>query len=200
MKAIAATLAAHRIAGVIVMRDGMPAGVVSESDLVQVEAEAEDESVRGRRFRQGRRRRRPPSRTAGDLLHGPLLAIEPQASAVAAAWVMGRNDVGRLAVIDHGSLVGIVTRADLIRALARSDEQVRRDIVDDVFPALDVSANDVTVTVEDGIVRLGGVVEDAAEARCLPHAVRSVLGVVDVVSEVSARHEHRRFDRESAAV
>lgn len=198
LKTVAAVLAEHRISGLPVVREGALVGIVSQSDIVEVEERAEEESLR-----RGRRRRRAPlprSRVAADVMRSPVVTVEPQTSVVGAAWAMTTRDVSRLPVVDRGDLVGIVTRSDLIRAFARPDVDVRREIVDDVLPSLCVSCNEVVVTVENGIVTLRGVVEDDAQARCLPHAVRSVIGVTDVVSELSPRHDHRPFDRFSAAL
>jgi len=46
-----------------------------------------------------------------------VVATDPNADLFEAANVMERNDVNRLPVIDNGKLVGIIARADLIRAL-----------------------------------------------------------------------------------
>jgi CBS domain-containing protein len=46
-----------------------------------------------------------------------VVAIEPNADLFEAANVMEKNDVNRLPVIDNGKLIGIIARADLIRAL-----------------------------------------------------------------------------------
>jgi osmotically-inducible protein OsmY len=77
-----------------------------------------------------------------------------------------------------------------VRAFARSDDGIRRDIVEEVLPSLYLSPGDVRVSVENGDVVLEGEVERELDARCLPHAVGAVVGVIDVRSEVTARHEH----------
>ena len=41
--------------------------------------------------------------------------------------------INRLPVVSDGKLVGIVTRADLVRAFTRSDEEIEREIRDDVL-------------------------------------------------------------------
>ena len=46
------------------------------------------------------------------------------------AWLMSAHDVSRLPVVDRGRLVGIVSRADLVRYFSRPDGEI------EMFPIL----------------------------------------------------------------
>lgn len=189
LKDVALLLSTHGISGVPVVERGVPVGVVSESDLVAKEQESEAETVRRRR--PFSRRSRTAAVVAADVMTVPPVTVRPQGSAVGAAWLMTEHDIDRLLVVENGRLAGIVTRGDLVRQFGRSDAQIRAEIVDEVLPALDISPNDLSVAVDDGLVLLDGEVEDELDAQCLPHAVRSVLGVVEVRCDVTARHRRR---------
>lgn len=190
VKEVARLLSWRRISGVPVVQDGVPLGVVSQSDIVAKEQESEAETVGLRRARLRRDRRRKVI-TAADAMTTPPITVTPQTSAVGAARLMTERDVGRLLVVKGKRLVGILTRSDLVRAFGRSDELIRTEIVSEILPSLGLSPNDIEVRVSDGNVGLDGEAEDEIDARCLPHAVRAVLGVVDVRCDVSARHAHR---------
>lgn len=190
LKEVAALMTAEEISGVPVVEEGRPLGVVAQSDIVRMEQQAEDELI-GRRSSHRRTGDQLPKRTAADAMSQPPLTAAPNLSVVGAAWRMTEHDVSRLLVVADGRLIGIVTRSDLVRAFARSDEQIWTEIVDEVLPSLGVSPNEVDVAVDNGSVVLGGEVEDELDARCLPHAVSSVVGVIDVSSTIQARHAHR---------
>lgn len=193
LKEVAQLLFEHRITGApVVDESGAVVGVVSQADLVREEQLAESDMVQPATWRIRMRRKRSDvsHHTAADVMTVPALTVEVQSSAVRAAWLMAEHDVNRLIVVERGVPVGIVTRTDLIGAFARSDEDVRREIVDEVLPSLEVSPNDVAVTIEDGEVVLSGEVEDELQARWLPHAVRCVLGVVSVESRLRSRHDY----------
>jgi CBS domain-containing protein len=185
VKEVARLLAERHFGGVPVVRDGSVVGVVAASDIVRVEQTSEL-----RPERRLRRRHRPeaPPRTAGDAMSSPALSVDVHTSAVGAARLMTANDVSRLVVTDRGESVGIVTRRDLVRAFGRSDAAVRHEIVSDVLPSLDVSPNDVLVSVRDGEVALRGQVESAFQANHLANAVCTVVGVIAVDCDVAARH------------
>jgi CBS domain-containing protein len=96
--------------------------------------------------------------------------------------------VNRLPVLAGERLVGIVTRADLVRAFKRPDEEIAREIVDDAIgESLWVSRDDVTVDVKDGEVTLRGEVQARTDAQLLVRFVSMVPGVVGVSSELTWR-------------
>ena len=102
--------------------------------------------------------------------------------------------VNRLPVVAGTEpLVGIVTRADLVRAFARSDADIAREVRDDVLlHTLWIEPDAVEVTVDDGVVRLSGTVENKETAEMLPRFVQRVPGVVSVESEVAYEDEPGR--------
>ena len=127
--------------------------------------------------------------TVGDAMSAPARTITPDRRVAEAATIMLDEDVNRLPVVDaDGTLVGLVSRGDLVRAFARSDEEIRREIEEDVIRNvmwLDPSYVDVTVT--DGVVTLAGEVASEADAELLPTFARKVPGVVDVSSSLTHR-------------
>jgi CBS-domain-containing membrane protein len=61
----------------------------------------------------------------------PAVTVGPEELVAAAARRMYDRDVKRLPVVDHsGALVGIVTRADLLKVFLRSDEELRFEVLD----------------------------------------------------------------------
>jgi CBS domain-containing protein len=130
--------------------------------------------------------RKARARTAGEAMTAPAVTVAADGSVFRAAALMVERGVGRLPVVDGGELVGIVTRADLVRAFARSDEEIAREIREDVLVSpFGISPEQVTVRVEDGTVTLAGEVESEGVADLLASFVRRVMGVLDVRAELS---------------
>ena len=93
--------------------------------------------------------------------------------------------VNRLPVVEDGRLVGIVTRADLVRLFTRSDEEIARDIRQDVVKRLWIAPERIEVEVEQGEVVLRGEADTEVEAELLLKRIPLVAGVVGVRSELS---------------
>jgi CBS domain-containing protein len=203
LKKIAQLLVEHRISGVPVVENGRLLGIVSEADIVA--KERGPSRKRGRLaewFRRGAKQAdqdRLAARTAGEAMTAPAITIESWRSAADAAALLLDRDVDRLPVLKDGNLVGIVTRADLVRAFARSDKEIEHDICEDVvLRSFWVPPGELEIEVHDGEVTLRGTVESEFGAELLPEAIQRVPGVVAVHSELHARvavDEGKRFDR-----
>ncbi|MFE0590700.1 CBS domain-containing protein [Micromonospora echinospora] len=161
-------------------------GVVSEADLLhKVERAGRPDE---RRIFEGRRRRdarvKADAMVAEELMTAPAVTTHPGASLPAAARLMDREQVKRLPVLDDlGRLVGIVTRADLLRVHLRRDSEIREDVVQEVLRrVLAVRDGLVTVRVRHGEVALDGRVDRRSSAELAVRLAGQVSGVTRVVS------------------
>ncbi|MDG5806084.1 CBS domain-containing protein [Streptomyces ossamyceticus] len=196
-KDVARLLDRYRISGLpVVDHDDKVVGVVSETDLIRRQAALGAGRGRTRQFlgpaprRSGRRAVDLASPvTAGDLMSSPAVTVHPEQRVADAARVMERHRVDRLPVVDEEDrLIGIATRRDLLRVFLRTDDEIRRDVTDEVLArALCLPPGAVTASVRDGVVKLKGRLERRGD---VPVAVRltwRVDGVVGVVSELTFR-------------
>ena len=183
LKEVATLLAEHRISGVPVVDDDRVVGVVSETDIV-----AKERGRLPRRLWHSTDDKRA-ARTAGDAMTAPPVTVYGWRSTAGAAAVMLEHDVNRLPVVDDNErLVGILTRADLVRAFARSDSEIEREIRDEVLKrAYWLAQTALTVRVEGGEVVIAGEVDAHAVAETLPSAIERVPGVVSVDANLTWR-------------
>jgi CBS domain-containing protein len=118
----------------------------------------------------------------------PVVTIAPDRGVHEAASLMIDLSVNRLPVIEDRELVGIVTRADIVRAFTRTDAQIADEIRGEILEqTLWVEPGMVTMQVVDGAVLLAGEVESEADAELLPVLVARVPGVVSVRASLRAR-------------
>lgn len=198
LKEVAELLAGHRISGLpVVDRTRRVLGVVSEADILQKEA-GEDR----RRGLLGRllARERPAqleARTAGEAMTSPPITLRPEREVAEAARLMLEREVNRLPVVDaEGRLVGIVTRADLVRAFARPDAEIERELREDVvLDTLWIDPATVELSVQNGEVTLAGEVDTKADARLLESFAVRVPGVVSIRSRLRWRRDEPRLPR-----
>jgi CBS domain-containing protein len=153
----------HRVSGLpVVDAEGTVVGVVSETDLLTKRAAA--------------------GRTAAGLMTRPAVTASLDELVSSVARLMSRHKLRRLPVVDGGGhLVGIVCRSDVLSVFSRPDEDIRREITQDVI--LDGFFTDparLTVTVKDGIVTLEGAPGGVVLGRNISDQVRHVEGVVAV--------------------
>ena len=135
VESVLKVLRAHELPGVPVVNEGgRCVGIITDEDLVLSGEDADlhlphyFELFGGivfleplRKFEQ--RLRKAFSSTAADLMTEDPITIEPDETVRQAARVIAERKHNRLPVVEHGRLVGVVTRLDVLDALTHDDEE-----------------------------------------------------------------------------
>ena len=188
-KEIAKLLAEYDITAVpVVDDDDRPVGVVSEADLLRKEAgQLDPAGLLPVLHPHTADRAKAAATTAEGLMNSPAVTARSQWTVVEAAQVMERHHVKRLPVVDDaGRLVGVISRADLLRVFLRGDRAIREEISRDVLVrTLGLAPSAVTVRVVDGRVALSGTVQRKSLIPVAVRLCRGVDGVVDVSEDLT---------------
>ena len=127
------TLREHDLSGLpVVNAGGRCVGIITERDLI-ISGENEDLHLphyfqlfggvvfleRMSHFEE--RLRKAFAATAEDMMTPDPITIEPSASVVEAARLIAGKRHNRLPVVEHGRLVGVVTRVDVLEAMTNGD-------------------------------------------------------------------------------
>jgi CBS domain-containing protein len=139
---------------------------------------------------------------AGDVMTANVVTAEEETPIHALATLMDQRRIRRMPVVRAGKLVGIVSRKDLLRVIAAAkrdsippgDDAMRRAILARLGQNPDLKNAQLTVTVSDGIVQLGGTVgSDAGRqvARVTAESIHGVAGVRDHMQVVAGERGAR---------
>jgi CBS domain-containing protein len=171
------------VSGVPVLDEhGRPVGVVTEADALAKqefhgggdEQPHHDPPTRDRWFR-------ALARTAGELMTSPVRTIAAGRPVSVAARLLATEHVRRLFVVDDdGRLLGVVSRRDVLRVYARTDDELRADIEALLAaPPFDLPTGAVGVAVHDGVATVDGQLA-GRRADVVARAVLAMPGVVGV--------------------
>jgi CBS domain-containing protein len=180
----------YRVSAVpVVDEDHRLLGLVSEGDLIL----KEDPELEGdARLFEGVHRRHDRSKAAGlvasEVMSSPVITIGPAASLGEAARLMHRKAIKRLPVIDpdDGTIVGIVSRPDLLKVFLRDDDEIATEIREDVIRrTLWIDPDTIRVMARDGIVTVEGQVERRSLIPIIERLVLSTEGVIAFENRLS---------------
>ena len=156
----------------VVDDQGRLCGIVSEADFIG--EVIDDPRARARPISM---RPLTPARTVDDVYTRTPVTVRPHDDVTAVVDLMSAQGFKSLPVVDAKQcLVGMISRSDVVRALARDDDDIAQDI-SRLFAELDHT--DWTVSVVGGIVDITGP-GDAAEHSLAHTLSRTVRGVVEV--------------------
>ena len=173
----------------VVGAGGELVGILTEADFLAKEAEKDEPRRRGLLdlLFDGSERNLAQADRVSDIMTTKITVIRADRSLAAAAHAMVSGNIKRLPVVDEaGALVGIVSRADVVKGFARSDEDVATDVLDLLAKrVLPIEPDAVKVSVDDGVVTLTGEIDAQVDARVLEHVVSRFDGVVRVDNQLT---------------
>lgn len=151
----------------VVDDDGIVVGVVSEADLLALvpDSPQSDPILAGV----------PATRRVRELMTQPAVTVGAGSEVTEAVTLMRSTTVKSLPVVLSGRIVGVVSRSDLVRVLAHTDDRIR----DEVTTLIRAEGVNWLVDVTNGVVTINGPVTDR-QRREAEAIARSVPGVVDV--------------------
>jgi len=192
---VAHILLSARISGVpVVGENGELLGIVTEGDLM-------------RRVETGTGRQRPwwlvlfagrealaaefikeHSRNVTDVMSRDVITAAPDTPLSKIASLLEKNAIKRVPIVEGGKLVGIVSRANLLQALASlskqvevttqpNDSQIRDKVLAQLRTEPWTKPSLINVIVQDATVELWGIVESASEKKAVRIAAEVIPGV-----------------------
>lgn len=133
---------------------------------------------------------RGSGRKVNEVMTAPVITTTEDTEVEDIVRLMEQNGVKRVPIVRHDAVVGIVTRADLLRALVREvskplpvsagDTAVRDRLLDELKKQPWGSSSMVDISVKDGAVKLAGVIMDERERAAIVIACENAAGVKSV--------------------
>jgi predicted transcriptional regulator len=174
LKSVARLLVELTIGAVpVVDEDGRLAGILSEADLVGLEAVQDP-----RAHALPAPANAPVPVTVSDLMTTDVVTLRETDDVAEAARLMLRHGYRSIPVVTGDRVVGIVARQDLLAVLARRDTEIRAEL-DELLGELAGIATSDAVEVADGVVTLTGPA-DPTRRRVIEVLARTVPGVLGI--------------------
>ena len=201
VKDVAKIFLKHEISAVpVVDGNGKLVGIVSEGDLLhRIENDTETRRSSWLRFftqdeLMAAEYVKSHSRKAVDVMTKRVVFAAPDASLADIAMLMERHSIKRVPIVNKGQLVGIVSRANLIQAIATappsfqiplSDQAIRDKLLAHLRAQPWPHTNQLNATVKDGIVDVWGICHSDAEREAVQIAAENIPGVRAVKNNLS---------------
>ena len=194
---IATLLLKHRISGVPVVEHGRLIGFVSEGDLLhrqEIGTERRPGSWWLRLFSVSGSAEdyvKSHASRARDIMTREVVSVDPDTGLAEIATLLEKRRIKRVPVLSEGNLVGIVSRANLVQAIATArpapsrvtpsvDSAIRGRLLAELAHQSWWAGPDSQVMVRDGVVHYWGVARSDSEREAARVAAENVPGVKGV--------------------
>ena len=201
LAAVTSVMAERRISGLpVVDRNGRLIGMLTEGDLlrrIETGTQGETPGFLKTLFRAGAVASdyvRTHARKVEEIMTPDVVTVGPDDDLSDVVAIMRARRVRRVPVVAEGHLVGIVSRADLIRALGdvlkasprgpEGDAAIRTAILAELGSQAWAPRGGIRVDVKDGVATIDGVVFSDEERRAILVAVENVAGVKRVQDQL----------------
>lgn len=203
LEVVAALMAERHISGLpVVETDGRLVGLVTDGDLMRRLSAKEDKpasffaAILGANADQALAYARAHGRRVRDVMSTNLATVGPDATVEEVAHILETKRIRRVPVVSDGMLVGVVSRADLLRAVMApvasgaeeeaSDPRIRRELYAAMEGQPWVSTRFVFPEVKDGTVTFHGFIAGQEAKTALRVLAEGVAGVKQVSFDTSA--------------
>ncbi|HXX83165.1 MAG TPA: CBS domain-containing protein [Casimicrobiaceae bacterium] len=192
-----ARMISHQVSGMpVIDADGKLAGMVTEGDFLRrTEIGTEAPQRRWLELLLGPASRaeeyaRSHGRKVQEVMSRNVVAASKETPLTELVELMEEHGIKRIPVTEEGRIVGIVSRADLMSALAErlsqatkapaSDESIRRAIMTEMKKQPWCPVQSLSIRVRNGFVDVNGTIFDEGQRRALHVLVENVHGVKGV--------------------
>jgi CBS domain-containing protein len=208
VKEIAEILLANRISALPVVDEaGSLVGIVSEADLIhRAEVGTERPSSWWLEFLAGKEALaqdfiKSHARRAADVMTRHVIAVTADTPLTRIVSLLEKHRIKRVPVVDNGKVIGIVSRANLVQALLRSQQDISPQQPvegsisgDDVVTQLESEPwwpGNVNVIINDGAAELWGVVESQVQRDAIRVAIEAIPGLRTISNKISVQQRVR---------
>ena len=181
---------------ILVLLGGNLVGIISEGDLIVRQRRRDPVSWWRAFFDDGERLAREYQKAAGtivaEVMSQPVISVSPAFTLDVAAAILHQCRIRRVPVVMDGKLVGIVSRGDLIKALAtaprpgaaHSDIELATVMRTRMEAEPWTSSSRLALEVHGGVISLMGMVGSTAEKSALETMARSIEGCASVDNQL----------------
>jgi len=182
-----------RVGGLPVVKDGAVVGIISDGDLLRRPEIGTERApghwlqIFGSSDTDAAEYTHTHGLTAGEVMTTDVVSIVETTPVLEIAALLESRHVRRLPVLRDGKLAGIVSRADLLRALAsrlgvprqKSDACIRTALLAELerHPSWAPNPAEITMLVQDGVVHYWGYVRAEAQRKAMIVAAERIAGV-----------------------
>lgn len=198
---IVEVLLVHRISGVPVVEDGKVVGLIGDGDLLHRYEIGTDHWTDYRTWWQRLTRLDPAPGAyvkahgghARDIMNRDVVSVSDDTPVAQIAVIFEARHIRRIPVMRNGQMAGLVTRADLVRALSKSsalaahfatsrvdDESIRKQLLTELNAQPWWSDTWSNVFVQEGVVSYVGVVQRTSDREAARIAAENIPGVRSV--------------------
>lgn len=201
----------NHVSAIPILEDGRIVGVVSESDLLQrAEADAERRPSRWLELvtstdRLANSYTRTHARRASEIMTRDVVTVSDTTPITEIAHLLEVHGIKRVPVMRDGKLVGIVSRRNLLQALATSlsappvgadDKTIREAFYAELRrQSWAAGAASISAVVGDGIVHLWGIAPDDAVRQAIVVVAETIAGVRGVEDHMDRPRTGDPMDR-----
>lgn len=196
------------ISAVPVAESGVLVGIISEGDLLRrTETGTERQRSRWLQFATSETKLasdyvKSHGRTARDVMTKNVVTVDAATPVSKIADILESRHIKRVPVLEKGLLVGIVSRANLLQAMASSnpsrdagkadDRKIRETLFAEIGKH-QLAPVDTNIVVKDGTVHLWGYINSDEERRALAVAAENTPGVKNVEDHLDYRPVYPMF-------